>query len=146
MAEPELIPCRDLYLGTRAKKRLAEQRRMAKKDVAEALHQRVKEYFSVAPKYHSSGHCAVEVAIRKGATSIDIYGCDSYFEFTTVSYTRKFFNTAPVPSPSDLTGREMKNFHRVRGWRARWQEIKKNNPKVKLNFIRGPQLNKTVEP
>lgn len=131
LAEPHLITCRDLYLGPMARKRLSVLKHSPQRVEAEAIHQRVKEYISVDPNYHSSGHCAAEVALRKKATSLDIYGCDSYFQYTSESYTRNFIKFS--------VGKE--NYHRINGWRARWEAMKTSYPDCTFNFIRGTNDN-----
>jgi len=82
----------------------------------------------VEPKFHSSGHNAAEVAISKGATSVDIYGCDSWFQSVVDSYTRKFIATGP--------NEDIRKMSKVDGWRRRWNKIIANNSKVEFNFIK----------
>lgn len=77
-------------------------------------------------EYFSSGHVAVTKAIEKGYTGIDIYGCDSYFEFNIVSYTHKFIKNANADD----------SYKHVVNWRNNWNMIINNNPEVKINFIR----------
>ena len=79
----------------------------------------------ILPEYDTSGHNAVKCAIKRGAVEIDIYGCDSWFEQTIVSYTHKYFKNL---NPDDSK-------KHVIGWRKRWQEIIDGNPTVKINFI-----------
>lgn len=81
----------------------------------------------IDPKYpyHSAGHVAVEAMIRKGATEIDIFGCDSWFESTIESYTHQYVDT------SDETKRC------IEAWRTKWKTIIENNPNVTINFIKG---------
>jgi len=82
------------------------------------------------PQYHSSGHNAVEVVIKKGFTHIDIYGCDAYFDTTKFdSYTRSVIS---MSSPNY----ELRNAQRMVGWKIRWKQMIENHPTVKLNFIR----------
>jgi hypothetical protein len=82
----------------------------------------------VEQKFHSSGHNAVEVAIAKGATSIDIYGCDSWFANTAESYTRKFIQVGP--------NEEIRKMGKVNGWRERWKKIIAKHPNVEITFIK----------
>jgi hypothetical protein len=83
------------------------------------------ELIDILPDFDSSGHNAVKCMIRKGFKEIDIYGCDSWFEQTIVSYTHSYIkNLNPPDDPK-----------RVKGWRGRWNEIMEANPDVKLNFI-----------
>lgn len=75
--------------------------------------------------YHSAGHIAVEAMIRKGATEIDVFGCDSRFTPTLESYTHQYVDT------SDETKRC------IEGWNIGWDYIIENNPSIKINFIKG---------
>lgn len=83
------------------------------------------EIIDILPDFDSSGHNAVKCMIRKGYKEIDIYGCDSWFEQTIVSYTHKYFN--------NLNSNDSKKH--VIGWRKRWQEIIDGSPQVQFNFI-----------
>jgi hypothetical protein len=84
------------------------------------------EIIDILPEYDSSGHNAAKCAIRKGATVLDIYGCDSWFEQTIVSHTHKYFKNL---NPDDSK-------KHVDGWRKRWKEIMDGSPDVQFNFIR----------
>ena len=84
------------------------------------------EIIDTLPDFDSSGHNAVKCMIRKGYTEIDIYGCDSWFEQTIVSYTHQYFKN--LNADNDIKY--------VNGWRQRWNEIMVGSPEVKLNFIR----------
>ena len=84
------------------------------------------EIIDILPEFDSSGHNAVSCMIRKGYTEIDIYGCDSWFDQTIVSYTHQYFKNL---NPDDSK-------KHVNGWRKRWNNIMAGNPEVKLNFIR----------
>lgn len=76
-------------------------------------------------EYDSSGHNAVKVVLEMGATQIDIYGCDSMFQETTMSYTNNFVHKA-----------EFKNVSKqVNGWRNRWERLIAKHPEVRFNFI-----------
>ena len=77
------------------------------------------------PEHDSSGHVACLVLMKKGFTEIDIYGCDSWFEQTTVSSTWDIIITARNPN-------DMK---KVKGWRDRWHTLMKKYPEIKVNFI-----------
>ena len=83
---------------------------------------------TINPKYpyHSSGHNAAEVAIKNGCTSLDIYGCDSWFSTIGTSYTRNHIIQGGIAN-GDMKA--------INGWRKRWQEIIDSNPNVKINFI-----------
>ena len=83
----------------------------------------------ITPKdpYHSSGHNAVEQMIHKGYTEIDIFGCDSYYSKIAHSYTRTHIKHGGVVD-GDMKA--------IQGWRERWNEIIKNHPEVRLNFVR----------
>jgi hypothetical protein len=84
-----------------------------------------KGIISVLPEYDSSGHNAVKVVLSLGATQIDIYGCDSMFKQTTVSYTNNF-----IPKE------EYKNVQKqIDGWKNNWNNIISKHPDVRFNFI-----------
>jgi hypothetical protein len=84
------------------------------------------DIIDILPDFDSSGHNAAKCAIKKGATTLDIYGCDSWFEQTIVSHTHKYFKNL---NPDDSK-------KHVIGWRKRWQEIMDGSPHVQFNFIR----------
>jgi hypothetical protein len=77
------------------------------------------------PEYDSSGHVACSKLIELGYTEIDIFGCDSWFEDVTDSYTHQFTDTRPKDRSKHIVG-----------WRKRWETIMAGNPEVKFNFIR----------
>jgi hypothetical protein len=79
-----------------------------------------------AKPFYSSGHMAALELIRIGATEIDIYGCDSYYEDTVESFTWSL-----LPSHSS----EKHRAKQVIEWRKNWASIEGQN-KVKLNFIK----------
>jgi hypothetical protein len=74
-------------------------------------------------EYYSSGHAACAKVIELGATQIDIYGCDSWFNKTLESSTHEYVNTSGDTSKH------------IDGWRNKWNLIIENNPDVKINFI-----------
>lgn len=76
--------------------------------------------------YHSSGHIAVEQAIDKDYTDIDIFGCDSWFSEIGKSYTRTHIKDGGIVDGDTRS---------IEGWRNRWKEIMDKHPEVKLNFI-----------
>jgi len=76
--------------------------------------------------YYSSGHAAVQYAIDDGYTNIDIYGCDSYFEEGSASYTHQFVNSNSEGQPLRM----------LAAWKVRWDYIIHNNPHVQFNFIK----------
>lgn len=82
----------------------------------------------ITPKHshHSSGHNAVEQAIAKGYTNIDIYGCDSWFSEVAKSHTRTHIKHGGI-ADGDMKA--------IEGWRNRWKEIMEKHPQVTLNFI-----------
>jgi hypothetical protein len=88
----------------------------------------------ITPMYpfHSSGHNACEIAIKKGYKQIDIYGCDSWFSSVVESYTRSF-----VPKGG------AEGMKHVQGWRKRWHEIMTAHPDVTLNFIKHENIHTT---
>ena len=83
----------------------------------------------IKPKYpyHSSGHNAAEIAIKKGFKEIDIYGCDSWFSSIGISYTRTHIKQGGIANG---------DMRHIEGWRSRWKEIMDKHPEVTLNFIR----------
>lgn len=81
----------------------------------------------VDTSYPSSGHVAADVALQKGATEIDIYGCDSWFKESVDSYTEAYVPSGP--------NKEVRRAPRVRGWRERWNRMIEGNPTVQINFI-----------
>lgn len=86
---------------------------------------------TITPKYpyHSSGHNAAEIAISKGCTTLDVYGCDSWFSKNGGgSYTRQHIKSGGIAN-GDMKA--------IEGWRKRWQEIIDENPEVSINFIKG---------
>lgn len=85
------------------------------------------EVIKVGKELDSSGHNAVKCMIKRGFTEIDIYGCDSRFKRVVESYTSNFVEQT-VPSNFRFT---------VEGWNRMWNSIIKNNPQVKINFIKG---------
>ena len=84
------------------------------------------ELVDTLPEYDSSGHQATRCCLRKGATEIDIYGCDSWFDQTIVSHTHQYVKNL---NPDDSK-------KHVIGWRTRWTELMNSNPSVNFNFIR----------
>jgi hypothetical protein len=80
------------------------------------------------PKYHSSGHIAAEVCLRKEATKIDVYGCDSWFGNIMDTYTRQFVESPPN---ENLLSKSKSD-----GWRERWVNIVERNPNVSVQFIK----------
>lgn len=87
-----------------------------------------KEHFAGLwdPKYpyYSSGHAALEILIQQGYCKIDIYGCDSWFEYDLNSYTHKYSDTSSKDTEKCIDE-----------WRKKWLDIIANNPNVKVNFI-----------
>lgn len=81
----------------------------------------------IDPKYpfYSSGHGATETAIQRGATSIDIYGCDSWFEYNLTSHTHQISDTS-YPNKEKC----------IDEWRIKWNNIMNSNRHVKIEFIR----------
>lgn len=119
--KPELISC-PTYFSVHAWRRTDAVR---KRDF-------FRQFFldMIHPKYpyHSSGHNATEIAIKRGATEIDIYGCDSYFsDIAGQSYTRQHIKQGGVVDGDRKY---------INGWRQRWKEIQDNNANVTLNFIK----------
>jgi hypothetical protein len=63
--------------------------------------------------------------MKKGFTEIDIYGCDSWFEQTTVSSTWDII----------ITPRNPNDIKKVKGWRDRWHTLMNKYPDSRVNFI-----------
>ena len=82
------------------------------------------EIFDSKIDYDSAGHCAARIVLMRGATEIDIYGCDSWFKEDTESYTHKYIDSRS----SDMS-------KHVLVWRERWHELMNENANVKFNFI-----------
>jgi hypothetical protein len=76
--------------------------------------------------YPSAGHFAALVAIQKGATRLDIFGCDSMFEQSVVSYSDTLINGA----------NEYFQAQRVENWRTSWKTLQESYPEVSFNFIK----------
>jgi hypothetical protein len=76
--------------------------------------------------YPSAGHFAALIAIQKGATHLDIFGCDSMFEHTVKSYTDTLLNDV----------NEYFQLQRVENWRAAWKQLQDGYPEVSFNFIK----------
>lgn len=74
---------------------------------------------------YSSGHMAALELIRLGATEIDIYGCDSYFNYTIESSTWEH-----VPSLANKN----RQAEQIKSWKHNWDLIKSQN-KVIIDFI-----------
>lgn len=81
------------------------------------------------PEFYNAGHQAAETLIRNGATSIDIYGCDSYFEDTVESSTNKYVDDHNASSEKQ----------RIKHWRINWERILLSHSDVTINFIRKSQ-------
>lgn len=77
-------------------------------------------------QFYSSGHVAALELIKLGATKIDVYGCDSYFEDVIDSFTWQY-----VPS----TASDKHKAKQLIEWRSNWASIK-GQFNVELNFIK----------
>lgn len=86
------------------------------------------ELFDSIPEYDSAGHAAARIAIKLGATEIDIYGCDSWFTNNTESYTHQFVDSRSIDMSKNVSV-----------WRARWYEMFAKHPQIKFNFIGEPK-------
>jgi len=82
------------------------------------------EIFDSLPDYDSTGHAAARIVLGLGAKQIDIYGCDSWFENNTESYTHQFVDS-----------RSENMVKHVSVWRSRWYELMAKHQEVKFNFI-----------
>jgi hypothetical protein len=87
---------------------------------------RLIEMVSPSPEYDSSGHVAVTCMIKKGFKQIDVWGCDSWFDQTIVSYTHGYVRNL---NPDDSK-------RHVVGWRNRWKAIMEGYPDVTIEFKR----------
>jgi hypothetical protein len=94
------------------------------------LHKRQKfeQYFlgfvNTFSEHDSSGHAATRKVIELGYNEIDIYGCDSWFNDNTESFTHQWVDSRLIDSS-----------RQVGIWRQRWNDIIVNNPDVVINFI-----------
>lgn len=79
-----------------------------------------------AKEFYSSGHMAALELIRMGATEIDIYGCDSYFEDVIDSFTWQY-----VPSNAS----DKHKAKQLIEWRKNWASIK-GQFSIEMNFIK----------
>ena len=84
-----------------------------------------KELIDTLPQYDSCGHNAVKVVVGLGYKQIDIYGCDSMFKNTTVSYTDLFIDKKQV----------IETTKQIDGWKKTWNDIISKHPDVRFNFI-----------
>jgi hypothetical protein len=84
------------------------------------------EIVDVLPDFDSSGHVATKILLKQGY-DIDIWGADSWFENTIVSYTHDSYtpNLNADDSPKH-----------IKGWREHWERIIENNPDRKIEFKR----------
>jgi hypothetical protein len=85
------------------------------------------EIVDTLPENDSSGHVGCKILIRQKFTTIDIWGCDSWFEDTIASYTHTLDYSVRNLNPDD-------NPHHLKVWRNQWNEIIKRYPNVKINF------------
>jgi hypothetical protein len=81
----------------------------------------------IDPKYpfYSSGHGALETAIKRGATEVDIYGCDSWFQYDLSSHTHQYANTS-YPD----------KYKCIDEWRIKWNDIINAHSHIKIEFIK----------
>lgn len=84
--------------------------------------------FDPIPDYDSTGHAAARIVLERGATEIDIYGCDSWFTNDTESYTHQFVDSRSIDMSKNVSV-----------WRARWYELMATHPQVVFNFIGDPK-------
>jgi len=76
--------------------------------------------------FFSSGHMAALELIKMGSTTIDIYGCDSYFDDVIDSFTWRY-----VPSYAN----DKHKAKQLIEWRKNWASIK-DEFNVEMNFIK----------
>ena len=86
------------------------------------------ELFDTLPDYDSAGHAAARQLIKLGATEIDIYGCDSWFEYNTESYTHQWVDSRSIDMSKNVSV-----------WRARWYDLMAKHPQISFNFIGEPK-------
>lgn len=124
VANPTLITC-PVYFSDRAWKKLN------KLDPDSPLReQQIGKLIKTMPHYHSSGHVAAEIALARGYTELDIFGCDSYSHDTIVSTSWDLI---------DQGGRSATNMNIVRGWRKRWNLMQLKHPNVVFTFFTTPE-------
>ena len=80
------------------------------------------------PTGDSSGHMACRKLIELGYKEIDIYGCDSWWQNDTTSYTHQY-----------VDGNKESRDSNIKRWRNMWETIIKSNQDVKINFIGEPK-------
>jgi hypothetical protein len=76
------------------------------------------------PEHDSCGHVACRKVIELGYTEIDIYGCDSWFEYNNESNTHQWVDSRSIDSKKQIDA-----------WRKYWNKIIDSHPEVKINFI-----------
>jgi hypothetical protein len=76
------------------------------------------------PEHDSCGHVACRKVIELGYIEIDIYGCDSWFEYNNDSNTHQWVDSRSIDSKKQIDA-----------WRKNWNKIIDNHPDVKINFI-----------
>jgi len=80
------------------------------------------------PEHDSCGHVACRKVIELGYTEIDIYGCDSWFEYNNDSHTHQWVDSRSIDKKKQIDA-----------WRVHWNKIIADHPDVVINFIGEPK-------
>ena len=81
------------------------------------------------PEFYSAGHVAALIMCENDFTHLDIYGVDSMFEDTVLSFTNTLVNDYNPDSEQQ----------RIVNWRLNWKKLQNDFPDVHFNFIRGQE-------
>lgn len=128
LRNPSLIDSASgIYLPSHVHRRLVKSKDAAAKSL---LNKDVRSFLRTGST--STGHSAAQIAIHSGASSLWIFGCDSYFSNTVETCTP----STSVSSPDAY----------VQRWRKLWQEYVNLHPNVSFNFVRGPNDYTTAIP
>jgi len=76
------------------------------------------------PEHDSCGHVACRKVIELGFNEIDIYGCDSWFQYDNESHTHQWVDSRSIDKKKQIDA-----------WRKHWNNIIANHPDVNINFI-----------
>ena len=77
-------------------------------------------------EFFSAGHVAAQIMCENEFTELDIFGVDSMFEDTVVSFTNTLVDDYNPDSERQ----------RIVNWRINWDKLQKDYPEVIFNFIR----------
>lgn len=78
------------------------------------------------PEFYSAGHVAASIVCKNNYKELDIFGVDSMFEDTVVSFTNTLVDDHNPDSERQ----------RIVNWRINWDKLQKDYPEVIFNFIR----------